>query len=45
MGSTKTRLTEEFDKRYFELIEKYREKIIIEVGGHDHYADVRYHTT
>ena len=44
-GGIKGRLLEEFERRYFELIEKYRGKIIIEVGAHDHFADIRYHAT
>ena len=29
---------------YFELLEKHKNKIIMEVGGHDHFTSMRYHT-
>ena len=29
---------------YFDLLRKYKEKIIIEIGGHDHFNSMRYHT-
>ena len=29
---------------YFDLLNKYKDKIIIEVGGHDHFSNMRYHT-
>jgi len=29
---------------YFKLIEKHRDRIILEVGGHDHFTSMRYHT-
>ena len=30
---------------YFELLQRYKDKVIIEVGGHDHFTSMRYHTT
>mmetsp|Transcript_20175 Transcript_20175/g.24903 ORF Transcript_20175/g.24903 Transcript_20175/m.24903 type:complete len:147 (-) Transcript_20175:421-861(-) len=30
---------------YFDLMSKYKDKIIIEVGGHDHFSSMRYHTS
>lgn len=32
------------NKTYFELLAEYKDKIILEVGGHDHFASIRYHT-
>ena len=29
---------------YFDLLSQYKEKIIIEIGGHDHFTSMRYHT-
>ena len=31
-----------FNSAYFSMLEMYRDKIIIEVAGHDHFADLRY---
>ena len=28
---------------YFDILNKYSEKIIIEVAAHDHFSDLRYH--
>jgi hypothetical protein len=33
------------NQMYFELLQRYKDKIIIEVGGHDHFTSMRYHTT
>lgn len=30
---------------YFRILREYRDVVIIEVTGHDHYADLRYHST
>jgi hypothetical protein len=30
---------------YLNIIKKYSDKIIIEIAGHDHLADLRYHNT
>ena len=35
--------TDDDTTTYFDLISKYSDKIIIEVVGHDHYSDLRYH--
>jgi len=32
-------------KTYFDILRKYKDRIIIEVGGHDHFSSVRYHST
>ena len=32
-----------WNDRYFAALEKYYENVIIEVVGHDHYGDLRYH--
>jgi hypothetical protein len=37
--------TKEYNEKYFQLIRDYHEQVIIEVGGHDHYADLRYHSS
>jgi len=29
------------NERYFKIIEKYSHKIILEIGGHDHWQDLR----
>ena len=31
--------------RYFQIIRDYHESIVIEVMGHDHYGDLRYHSS
>jgi len=36
---------EEPTKEYNELLRDYHENIVIEVGAHDHYADLRYHSS
>lgn len=36
---------EDYTRRYFELLRKYHEVIAIEVAGHDHYGDLRYHSS
>lgn len=33
------------NKIYFDLLKKYKNKIIIEVGGDDHFNSMRYHTS
>jgi len=30
-----------WNNRYFDLVEKYQSNIIMEIGAHDHWADVR----
>lgn len=30
---------------YFQTLRDYRDVVVIEVAGHDHYPDVRYHST
>ena len=34
---------EEFSKIYFGIVNKYHQKIIMEIGAHDHTSDLRYH--
>ena len=36
---------ENLAETYFNIIQKYHDKIIIEVGAHDHFSDVRYHSS
>ena len=36
---------DEPNKAYFDMIEKHRDRIIIEIVGHDHFADLRYNTS
>jgi hypothetical protein len=36
-------LFDEFNSQYFDILDKYRESIIVEVAAHDHYTDLRYH--
>jgi len=35
----------EANSRYFSLLRTYHEQVIIEVVGHDHFADLRYHSS
>ena len=35
----------EANARFFELLLKYAGQIAIEVGGHEHVTDIRYHST
>ena len=32
------------NEAYFELLENNKDKIIMEIGGHDHFTSMRYHT-
>ena len=32
-------------KTYFDILRKYKDRVIVEVGGHDHFSSVRYHST
>jgi hypothetical protein len=32
------------DQTYFEILDKFSDKIILEIYGHDHFGDLRYHT-
>ena len=34
---------EPFNTKYFEILKKYSDKIIIELTGHDHFASLRTH--
>ena len=34
-----------FAERYFQIIRDYHDAIVIEVAAHDHYADLRYHSS
>ena len=33
------------NETYFELLAEHKDKIIMEVGGHDHFTSLRYHTS
>jgi hypothetical protein len=35
---------DEYSEKYFNLTAQYHDRIIIEVFGHDHYGDLRYHS-
>ena len=35
----------EFAQRYFQVTRDFHEQIVIEVMGHDHFADLRYHSS
>lgn len=32
-------------KRYFQILRDHHESVVIEVMGHDHYGDLRYHSS
>jgi hypothetical protein len=34
-----------YNKAYFALLREFHEQVIIEVVGHDHYSDLRYHSS
>lgn len=36
---------DQYVNRYFNILLKYHSKVIIELAGHDHYADLRYHSS
>jgi len=36
---------QEFVEKYFTTTLKYHDKIVMELVGHDHYADLRYHSS
>lgn len=35
----------EHNERYFQILRTFAEQIVIEVAGHDHFADLRYHSS
>ena len=35
----------EYNTEYFNLLRNYHDQVIIEVYGHDHFADLRYHSS
>ena len=36
---------ETYSERYFQILRTFKDQIVIEVFGHDHYADLRYHSS
>lgn len=42
-GKPSTSLFDNYNTKYFALIQKYADRIALEVYGHDHFADLRYH--
>ena len=32
-----------YNQRYFDLLLKYKDKVLLEIGGHDHWEDIRYY--
>lgn len=36
-------LFDSYNESYFKLLQKYADKVIMEIGAHDHIADIRYH--
>ena len=44
-SKSKDLLTPESNEEYFGLLSEFRDNIVIEVCAHDHYADVRYHSS
>ena len=40
-GKTESLWTEKYTARYFELMLAYKDTVMIELGGHDHWADLR----
>lgn len=44
-GKSKDLLTPDFNQKYFALLQEFHDKIVIEGVAHDHYADVRYHSS
>ena len=42
-GEIKDQWMRNYTHSYFNMTHKYHHKIILEVAGHDHYADIRYH--
>lgn len=36
---------DDYNSEYFRVLRAYHEQVIIEVVGHDHYADLRYHSS
>lgn len=36
---------DEFNSRYFQILRDYHEAVAFEVVGHDHYGDLRYHSS
>jgi hypothetical protein len=37
--------SDEYVSPYLETLRYYSEQVILEVSGHDHYADFRYHSS
>lgn len=36
---------DDYNTRFFDILRTYHNQVIIEVYGHDHYADLRYHSS
>lgn len=34
-----------YNSKYFDMLRTYKDSVVIEVGGHDHFADLRYHSS
>eukprot|EP00347_Sterkiella_histriomuscorum_P022332 403330854 len=34
----------EYNTQYFDILNQYKDRIVIEVSAHDHFSDVRYHS-
>lgn len=39
----KTMIFPKYNERYIRLINQYSDRVIMEIGAHDHYGDLRYH--
>lgn len=44
-GKAKDLFLDTYNEAFFELLATYRDSIVLEVTAHDHYSDVRYHTS
>ena len=43
-GSSSDQFHSNYNDKYFSVLEKYHDRIVIEVGAHDHFADLRYNS-
>lgn len=42
-GKSKALWTDEYTRQYAAILERYHDRIIIELSGHEHVGDIRYH--
>jgi hypothetical protein len=44
-SKSKELLFDKFTEPFFEILQTYQDSIVLEIAAHDHYTDLRYHTS